>query len=178
MGIGGGRFDATPEDQYSYLYAASDDPTAISEALLRDVPFNDRGHRILPRAKITGRSIGWLRSTAPLQLVSLRSGEDLAAVGQDGWWLTTCPAAEYPDTRRWAHAIRRWAPWAAGLTWHSRWEPGGFAYVFFEDRCPDHIFEEAVDDMPLPERDRALDAGEAETYLRQILLRYRATLFP
>jgi RES domain len=175
--MGGGRFDATGEDRYAHLYAGDDDPTAISEALLRDLAFDHRGARLLPRAKIAGRSLAWLRPTRTIRLVSLRSGEDLAAVGQDGW-LTTCPAGEYPDTRWWAHAIRGWAPWASGLTWHSRLEPDGFAYVLFADRCPEGLLEEVADGVPLPEGDRALDRGEAELYLRQVLLRYRVTLYP
>ena len=35
--IQGGRFDGTPEDEYTFLYAASDDATAVAEALLRDI---------------------------------------------------------------------------------------------------------------------------------------------
>ena len=120
----GGRFDATPDDEYPYLYAAEDDATAVSEALLRDLLIDERGARLLPRVALSGRRIGWLRATVDLELVNLRSGEGLAAIGQDTW-LTTAPAAEYGMTRRWASGIRRWAPWAGGLTWRSHREPEG-----------------------------------------------------
>ncbi|HUP21817.1 MAG TPA: RES family NAD+ phosphorylase [Thermoanaerobaculia bacterium] len=48
-GIGGGRFDGTDEDPYPFLYAAGDVGTAVAEALLRDLPFDDQGARHLPR---------------------------------------------------------------------------------------------------------------------------------
>ena len=39
----GGRFDSTPNDPYAYLYAAGGDSTAVAEALLRELPIDDRG---------------------------------------------------------------------------------------------------------------------------------------
>ena len=45
----GGRFDAIPTGECAFLYAAGDDRTAVSEALLRDLPMDDRGARLLPR---------------------------------------------------------------------------------------------------------------------------------
>lgn len=175
--IGGGRFDATSEDSYAYLYAGVDDAVAVSETLLRDIPFDDRGARFLPRSQISGRLFGWLRPTVDLTLVALRTGEDLAAVGQDSW-LVGCPAREYPNTRRWAHAIRRWAPTAQGFVWRSRLEPGGLAYVFFQERCPPDVFEEDLAAKPLGPTDRALDSGLGTEYLREILVRYRVTIWP
>ncbi len=171
----GGRFDATPSDDYAFLYAAEDDATAVSEALLRDLPIDDRGARLLPAARLSGLRISWLRTTLDLELVSLRSGLDLAAVAQDTW-LTTAPAAEYAMTRRWASAIREWAPSAAGLTWRSHREPAGFAYVFFGDRCPDGCFEEVTDGLPVPPGDQNLDAGVARLYVEGILASYRVAL--
>lgn len=70
----GGRFDATPGNEYAFLYAAEDDATAISEALLRDLPIDEYGARLLPRARLSRLSISWLRTTLDLELVSLRSG--------------------------------------------------------------------------------------------------------
>lgn len=171
----GGRFDATPGDEYPYLYAAEDDATAVSEALLRDLPIDDRGARLLPRAVLSDRRIGWLRPVVDLDLVSLRSGEDLAAMGQDTW-LTTAPAAEYAMTRRWAAAMRRWAPWAMGLTWRSHREPDGFAHIFFGDRCPEACFEEITEALPVPADGRDLDAGTGRLYVEELLARYRVTL--
>ena len=171
----GGRFDGTPDDQYAFLYAAEDDATAVSEALLRDLPIDERGARLLPRSALLLRRIGWLRTTIDLPLVSLRSGQDLSAVGQDTW-LTTAPAAEYAATRDWASAIRRWAPWATGLTWRSHREPEEFAYVFFGDRCPSECFEEAADGLPVPAGDRDLGTGAGEHYVGELLARYRVAL--
>lgn len=44
----GGRFDSSPQHEYAFLYAASDDQTAVSEALLRDIPTDERGVRTYP----------------------------------------------------------------------------------------------------------------------------------
>ena len=171
----GGRFDATDDDPFAFLYAASDDRTALSEALLRDLPPTDRGARVLPQAQIADSRIGWLAATVDLRLVSLRSGLDLAVLGQDTW-LTTGPARDYALTRRWAAAIRRWAPWCAGLTWRSRREPDGFAFVLFADRCPPDCLVEVTEDAPLPIDQRRLDQGLGKRYLEQILLGYRVVL--
>lgn len=172
----GGRFDATPADAYPFLYAAADDATAVAEVLLRDLPINDFGARLLPRGALSNRRIGWLRTTVELEVVTLRSGVDLAAVGQDPW-LTTGPAAEYGLTRRWSAAIRRWAPDAAGLTWRSSREPEGFAYVFFGDRCPAGCFDEVTDSLPVPVGDQNLGEGTGRLYVEEMLARYRVALF-
>ena len=140
-----------------------------------DLQIDDRGARLLPRARLSGLRISWLRTTLDLELVGLRSGRDLAAVGQDTW-LTHSSAAEYAMTRRWASAIRAWAPWARGMTWRSHREPEGFAYVFFSDRCPDGCFEEVMDRLPVPPGDQNLDAGAARLYVEEILTAYRVAL--
>ncbi len=171
----GGRFDATPEDEYAFLCAAEDDATAVSEALLRDLPVDEYGARLLPQSRLSQVSIGWLRLTVDLELVSLRSGRDLAAVGQDAW-LTASPAAEYASTRRWASAIRGWTPRACGLTWRSHREPEGFAFVFFADRCPEGCFEEVTDGLPVPPDDQSLHAGAARLYVEGLLASYRVAL--
>ncbi len=171
----GGRFDSTPGDDYEFLYAADHDPTAVSEVLLRDLPIDDYGARLLPRVRLSELRIGWFSTTLELELVSLRSGVDLAALGQDSW-LTTASAADYAMTRRWSSAIRKWAPSASGLTWRSLREPDGFAYIFFSDRCPVGCFEEVTDGLPLPTGDRNLDAGAGRLYVEEILASYRVAL--
>ena len=95
----GRRFDSTPGDDSAFLYAADHDPTAVSEVLLRDLPIDDYGARLLPRVRLSELRIGWFSTTLELELVSLRSGVDLAALGQDSW-LTTASAADYAMTRR------------------------------------------------------------------------------
>ncbi len=173
----GGRFDSTPGDEYAYLYAADSDATAISETLLRDLPADDHGARILHESRLAGLRIARLEATCDLPLVTLRSGKDLAAIGQDTW-LATAPPSQFSSTQRWASAIRSWAPWAYGLTWRSNREPDGFAYVFFGDRCPDGCFQEDRKSLTLPPQDRTLNTGAARLYIEQILTTYRVVLMP
>ena len=171
----GGRFDATPDDPYGFLYAADDDATAVSEVLLRDLPLDERGARLLPRVLLRNLRIGWLTTNLDIQLVNLRSGRDLAAIGQDTW-LTTGPASDYELTREWASAIRDWAPWCSGLTWRSNREPEGFAYVLFEDGAPDDCLAEASTGVPLIGEDQRLDDGIGRLYIERILESYRVAL--
>ena len=171
----GGRFDATPRDEFGFLYAAGDDATAISETLLRDLPIGDYGERLLPHRGLEHLRISWLRTTFDMELVSLRSGHDLAKVGQDTW-LTASPATEYVMTGRWASAIRTWAPWAAGITWRSHREPEGFAYVFFGDRQAEGRFEELTKGLPVTVGDQSLAGGSARLHVEGILTSYRVAL--
>jgi hypothetical protein len=174
---GGGRFDATDDDRYGYIYAGASDLVSVSEALLRDLPFDDHGARFLARKALEEKRLGWLTPRFQLDLVSLRSGADLAAVSQDTW-LTQAPSRDYPFTRRWGHAIRRWAPWAAGFVWFSRLEPDGMSFVFFDDRCPSDAFDEIVHGTPVPTADSRLDTGAGHLYARGLLERYRVTVGP
>ena len=79
-------------------------------------------------------------------------------------------------TRRWSSQIREWVPWAGGMTWRSIREPEGFAYVFFEDRCPNGCFEESTEDLPIPPDERNLDVCGGRIYLEGILASYRVAL--
>ena len=171
----GGRFDATPDDPYGFLYAADDDAAAVSEVLLRDLPLDQRGARLLPRVLLRNLRIGWLTTTRDIRLVNLRSGRDLAAIGQDTW-LTAGPASEFELTRAWASAIRDWAAWCGGLTWRSRREPEGFAYVLFEDRVPDDYLVEVSSGVPLTGEAQRLDDGIGRLYVERILESYRVAL--
>ena len=171
----GGRFDATPDDPYGFLYAADDDATAVSEVLLRDLPLDERGARLLPRARLRNLRIGWLAMTRDIQLVDLRSGQNLAAIGQDTW-LTTGPASDYELTREWASAIRDWAPWCSGLTWRSHREPEGIAFILFEDRVPRDCLAEVSAGVPLMGDDQRLDDGIGRFYVERILENYRVAL--
>ncbi len=120
---GGGRFDSTEDDRYPFLYAGESIGVAIAETLLRDLPPDDLGVLQLPSAKVRGRRISAIATTADLKLVSLCSARELGAVGQDTW-LTTCDQRSYAQSRHWAHWIRSHAPEAAGYRWMSRREPG------------------------------------------------------
>jgi hypothetical protein len=133
--FGGGRFDSTAEDSYAYLYAAQTDRAALSETLLRDLPANDHGARFLAKKYWRGRRLSRLELTQDLPVVSLVSGEDLGAIGQDTW-LTTCGPDDYPQTRAWGHWLRRVEPAAAGMLWLSKRQPGSVSACLFEDRVP------------------------------------------
>ncbi|WP_222625235.1 RES family NAD+ phosphorylase [Streptomyces buecherae] len=170
---GGGRFDSTACDRYGYLYAGLGAATAVCEALLRGIPFDSAGGpRLLPRVAVAGRNLSTLRLATDVTLVSLTTAEDLAAVHQDSWLVQT-EAHEYPYTRDWAHWIRRHtAPWAQGLLWPSKREPGDRTVVLFEDRCPPNVLE-AADTDPVD-----FGTPDGEAWLNSVLQPYRVQLPP
>ena len=130
----GGRFDPSDEDNFGFLYAASDDETAAAEVLMRGLHVVPSTRRFIPLKTLDNNSISCVETRVDLPLVTLRTDADLKVIGQDRW-LTTSPASDYPLTREWASAIREWEPEAAGLTWRSRRNPPGDCYMFFSDRC-------------------------------------------
>ena len=167
---GGGRFDSTEADPYGFLYASSDDEGAVCEALLRDVPLEDHGSRLLLRKAYEDRVLSEVVLQEEAELVSLLNGKALGRLGQGGdTWLVTCSSAEYGMTRRWAHSIRAWAPWAEGLAWRSRRDPDKLAYVFFDDRLKSSF--ELVSSLRLA-------SHEGERRLREILAGYSVGLSP
>ncbi|MFD8012221.1 RES family NAD+ phosphorylase [Streptomyces sp. NPDC058955] len=170
----GGRFDGTSFDPYGYLYLGLGPGAAVCETLLRSIPFDGDGTvRLLPRRAFEGRGMSFLRLATDVEVVSLMSGADLAAVGQDPW-LVHAEAAEYPQTRDWGHWIRRrTAPWAQGFVWPSKREPADRVAVLFEDR-----FGPA---SPLEPGDRApvdFDTEEGEAWLNAALAPYRTRTAP
>ncbi|MGQ4514420.1 RES domain-containing protein [Streptomyces sp. DW26H14] len=170
---GGGRFDGTSCDPYPYLYAGLGAAAAVCETLLRDLEFDPSGGpRLLPAAAIAGRRFSTLRLTTDLTLLPLLGGRDLAAVHQDPWLIHT-EARDYPYTRDWAHWLRRHTdPWACGLLWPSKREPGERALALFGDRCPPGALR--------VEPDTALDLdGEAgRAWLDAVLEPYQVRLAP
>jgi len=166
---GGGRFDSTWDDSYAFTYAARSDDAAVAETLLRDMNADDRGDRFLPKIYWRGRQLSRVRLTDSVDLISLRSGRDLAAIGQDSW-LTSCGADEYPQTRAWAHWLRRICSAAAGIVWLSKRDPGSEVLVLFEDRCPSDLLME----VPGPlSGSCAFDDDGGFDWLRATLARYR-----
>src|ERR1019366_1273327 len=131
---GGARFDATDADPYPFCYLALDEVTALSETLLRNKIPDQWGIRIVNRPAIAHRRISGLSLTRDLELVNLIGGQDLAAIGQDGW-LVIASGPDYVQTRDWAHWLRRQADWAHGFIWSSLRDRGGLAIVLFGDRC-------------------------------------------
>ncbi len=177
----GSRFDSTPDDPYPFLYAAAGDGTAVSEALLRYGERDDTGARILPRALIGEKMISWIEPQRDLELVDLSTGPCLGAIGADSA-LTTSTEEQYNMTRRWSAWIRQKTeddPHSAqGLIWRSLREPAGYAFVFFEDRCPPEPFKIRTVGMPLPAAGRRIDHGEGRDFLEKTLKDYNAALAP
>lgn len=167
----GGRFDATSEDPFGYLYAGSDEHCAVSEALLRDVASDGAGALFLLQKDLKDRSISWLKTLVDLRLVALTNGRELRAVVQDSW-LTKCEARDYASTRHWGRQIRAWAPWAQGFVWRSRLEEANLAYIFFADRCPPAVMEEVHKPGLEPPDGNRLDSGMGKLYVERILEEY------
>lgn len=172
---GGGRFDATADDEYPFIYAGESIEVAIAETLLRDLPFDATGVLQLPLVKVRGRRISAVATTLSCALVSLRSASDLAAVSQDPW-LTTCDPSFYAQSRHWAHWIRRQAPTAAGYVWMSRREPTQRAFIFFGDRLPSGAIASVSDARLPPGVEAVLDSSQGRRALRRRLAVYNVAL--
>ncbi len=106
---------------------------------MRDLDPDDAGSRFLHKPAWRGRQLSRLETAADLELISVRSGADLGAIGQDTW-LTWCAADDYPQTRAWAQCLRDEAPTAVGIAWLSKREPAGESCVVFADRLPPDPF--------------------------------------
>jgi hypothetical protein len=169
--FGGGRFDPVPGDEYPYLYAGVSVRTALAEVLLRDLPFNDQGGRILPRAAVQSRQLSSVELGADLTLLTLTSSVELAAVCQDEWLIHAGPP-DYPQTRCWARWLRQKAPWAHGLLWPSKRDLGGKAVLLFGDRCG------PGDLRPGPTPPVDLDDQAGARWLNDTLAGYRTVVRP
>jgi hypothetical protein len=164
--FGGGRFDSTDNDPYSFLYAATDQDTALLETLVRGIPFDHRGWRRIRRVNVAAQRLSPLQTTRELTLISLLTAADLAAVRQDEWLVQADPPA-YPQTRRWGHWLRAQADWADGFVWPSRRNLGHRAFVLFGDRRPDGALREK------PGEATDLDDVAGADWLNDRLARYR-----
>lgn len=177
--FGGARFDATDDDRYPYYYAALDETTAIAETMLRELHPDEEGKRALGRPAVAGRRISGLTLTRNLELVSLVTGRDLGAVGQDAW-LVTAPAHQYPQTRAWAHWLRSQATSAHGFIWSSLRDSGSMAVVLFGDRCAADFgtgYEQALL-HEVPELAVDLDDKDGAEWLNRLLEPYRVAISP
>jgi hypothetical protein len=172
---GGGRFDATDDDHYPYLYAGESLEVAIAEMLLCDLPYDASGTRHLPVSAIKGRRISTVITTTDLDLVSLRTAADLAAICQDAW-LTTCEPACYAQSRFWAHWIRQRAPTVAGLVWMSHREPSKQAFVFFGDRTPRSAIATTTTPALPPNAEADFDTRRGRHAIKRLLAGYNVVL--
>lgn len=172
---GGGRFDSTADDAYSYLYAGQTIGVAVAETLLRDLVFDDSGSYVLPPKVYEGRRISAVRTTSDLELVSMRTRPQLSSVAQSPW-ITNCEPRDYAQTRHWGHWIRSKAPTAAGYVWNSRQEPSSSAYVLFGDRFVGNMVENILD-ADLPAGAAAdFDTVQGLETLESILKLYKVTV--
>jgi len=160
----GGRFDTLAGD-YAYLYAGSDVKAAVAETLLRDRP-PEKVYYQIPDVRIRGKSLSEIRLRFDLEVVKLH-GNGPAAIGQEDNWITSCSSKYYPITREWASAIRGWAPGASGIVYRPRHDNDRFAYVFFDDRCPDCPFE-TIGSKPIDM------AGPGAMMIRDAVMDYNA----
>jgi hypothetical protein len=172
----GGRFDATDDDHYGYLYAGDRIEVAIAEAILRDCPADDTGSVTVPLPKYEGRRVSAIRTTVAIELIDLCGLISLRQASQDTW-LTSAEPSDYPQTRHWGHWLRSQQPTAGGLVWLSKRDPTHRSYVLFDDRCPKD---------PLEDHDTALPADALHTfdeptglaYLRSALALFAADIGP
>jgi hypothetical protein len=179
MLYGGGRFDATDADRYPYLYAGLSEETALAETLLRDLHPDDRGYRAVPRVAVCDRQISGLILIEDLTLVSLINAADLAAIGQDTWLVTTS-GRDYPQTRDWAHWLRRQARWAHGFVWDSLRDRGSQTVVLFGDRLAADFGADYEKTLLYEITELAVDLGDAAgaAWINERLRHYRAVVPP
>jgi hypothetical protein len=175
----GARFDGSADDPYPYYYSALDQTTAVAETLLRNLIPDEEGRRLVPLAALAARQLSGLTLTRDLNLISLISGEDLGAVGQDAW-LVGGPGADYEHTRKWGHWLRGQATWAHGFIWESLRNRGGLAVVLFGDRCAadfgagyERVLLHEVTELTVD-----LDEKDGTAWLREVLKNYRVTIPP
>jgi RES domain len=167
--FGGGRFDATSAAPYPYLYAAIEQQTALLETLVRSIPFDEKGRRLIRRAAIKGVRLAALQPARDLLLVALRTHTDLAAVCQDEWLVHADPPS-YPQTRAWGHWLRDRAPQADGFIWPSRRDLGRDSLILFGDRCDKRVLLEVRGSAVL------LDDADGTRWLNKCLAEYHVSV--
>ena len=145
--------------------------------LLRELEPDETGMRAVSHTMVRSRRLSGVVLTRDLPVVSLVTGKDLAAVGQDAWLVT---ATEYSQTRAWARWLRGEAKWAYGLIWPSLRDPGSMAVILFGDRCaaefgpgyPAALLHE------VPELGIDLGDTDGAVWLNHLLEPYRASIAP
>jgi hypothetical protein len=170
-GFGGGRFDSEGPAGFPYLYCSPDAGTALAERFVGDLDFSATATRMLRRKALQKQTASVCRTTTDLDLLSLVSGPDLAAVGQDGW-LLSARGADLDLTRRWAVWLRERVRWAQGFVWQSSVDMPKTTMVLFGDAC-DSMALEPVDGMAY-----RLDDPDREGWLRYQLKPHHVVIDP
>lgn len=132
------RFAFFGDPPVAVLYAAATLKSAVCESILHDIP-NAGG--TLFKAGYEDRISAGLRTTRDLRLAEFK-GEGLLALGLDQDQLTTCEAAWYPETVKWAEAAH--AAGFDGCVWMSRRLNDVEAYVFFDRAQTVLVYEPGV----------------------------------
>lgn len=131
----GGRFDASAEDPYGYIYCAETQHgalVAIYEAVIRDRVFStDAGAFVIAAAEVCNRSLMYFTSDVTLKLADLTSATALAKYGATTDLISS---RNYYQTRKWARYIRQASLDVSGIAWTSRPTGVGTSIVLFEDR--------------------------------------------
>ncbi len=171
--VEGGRFDSD-DGSYAYLYAAFTEEGAFAEKFARDLDYTMSGPRPLPRARFAGMVVSAVFVQRDLQVVETQAAA-AQQLGQDDW-LTMCDEGGYPLTRRWARAIRRWAPGSDGLEWRSKRDPDQRVLVLWGDlaRAADGCGLLACEDVLADTT--PLDEGIGRVRLAGFLVRWRLYL--
>ncbi len=164
-GFGGNRFDGVGRDGHPFLYCSPEPGTAVAEHFLRDLDFSATATRILPRRAVLGRTVSAVRTTEDLDLLSLVTGPDLAAVGQDGG-LISARGSEFDLTRRWAAWSRDKAGWARGMVWQSSVDLPKPTVVLFGDACGPRVLK--------PDAEMAVPLDDVPTAVDRLLALFRA----
>ncbi len=146
------------------LYAGEDEDVALAEGLFHDVPIRPGTARRAPLAALDGRVISELEPTRELTLIALH-GYGLQLLGVTHGELIETPAAAYPWTARWGHALHAACPRADGLVWMSRRFAGRSAIMLWagEGRVAEGDLEVRVPALALwegPGRELALEAAQ------------------
>jgi hypothetical protein len=171
--FGGGRFAATADDYYEYLYAGDTILGAVAETLLRDSPIDEHGTITAPRIAITARKLAAIETTVNLEIVDLTGLEQLRKASQDTWLVHADPP-EYPRTRHWAHWIRGRSTAAAGFVWLSKRDPTKRSYILFGDRCPTDALTDVSATLLTPDAQQPFDDPLGHANLRALLAQLNA----
>jgi len=172
----GGRFDSI-DGSYAYWYAGRSEAGTFAESLARQLDYTKAGPRPLPYKVVANRAVTMVRAARDLSLVVAAHGAGAEQLGQD-IWLTASDEDDYPLTREWATAVRRWAPGADGLIWRSRRDPAEEALVLWGEPAKAKGGCSFVAPDPGPIRTEPLASGPAWLRLKVWLEQWRLYVEP